>query len=239
MSGRNFDDMFKEFTEQASKQYMAFYEEFMGRYLRIPPLGIGRETIGESMAAGEAYHNLAVGVGEFIQHFSVPLTETLASFQEEMDQNSTQINSAEELYTIFMQKLDQKYEAYLSSKAGVRGIAKLIDQYLELKQRTDNAMVPWMDFYNIPTKRDMQEVYRKLHQLRRKNRALERIVQEQHTALKNLTERIANLETPAPKKKTEPKKAAATAQSKHPKRKPAARKPPASKRKATISRGKQ
>ncbi len=239
MTNRPFEDMFKQFTAQASKQYTDFYEEFMGKYLRMPPLGIGRETMGESMAAGEAYHKLAMAVGEFIQHFSGPLTDTLASFQEVMDQESDQIDSADKLYKIFMKKLDQKYEAYLRSNAGVQEVSELIDQYLEFKQRVDNAMVPWMDFYNIPNKKDMQEVYRKLHQMRRKNRELEKIVQEQHTALQSLTERITALESPASKTKTVRKKAATTARAKTSKRKPVARKKTTSKRKTTTLRAKQ
>jgi len=239
MTVRPIDEMFKQFAEQAAKQYMNFYEEFMGKYLRMPPLGIGRETVGESMAAGEAFHNLAVAVGEFIQHFSLPLTDTLASLQEAMDQKADRIESAQGLYNIFMQQLDQKYEAYLHSKEGVQEVAELIDQYLEFKQRLDNAMVPWMDFYNIPSKKDMQEVYRKLHQLRRKNRELEKTVQAHQVALKSLTERLETLEAASSNSKTVRKKAASTARAKTPKRKPAVKKPPAKKRRIKTSRAKQ
>ena len=45
MSDRNFEDMFKQFAEQTSEQYMNLYEEFMGKYVRMPPLGIGREIL--------------------------------------------------------------------------------------------------------------------------------------------------------------------------------------------------
>ncbi len=223
MTDRPMEDMFKQFTEQASKQYLNLYEEFMGKYLRMPPLGIGRETMGESMAAGEAYHKLAVAVGEFIQHFSVPLTDTLESLKAVMDQDADQVDNAQELYSIFMQKLDQKYETYLRSKEGVQEVAELIDHYLEFKQRLDNAMLPWMDFYNIPTKKDMQEVYRKLHQLKRKNRELEKIVKEQNTTLQSLTERIAVLEVLSPKTKAKRKKAATATRAKTSKRKPVAK----------------
>ena len=222
--------MFKQFSEQASEQYLNFYEEFMGKYLRMPPLGIGRETIGETMAAGEAYHKLAVAVTEFIQHFSVPLTDTLASIRDEIEQNAGQIDNAQALYKVFMQNLDQRYEAYLRSKEGVQEVAELIDQYLEFKQRLDNAMVPWMDFYNIPSKKDMHEVYRKLHQLRRKNRVLEKTIEKQKVDLQDLTERIAALETSAPKPKTVRKKTATKARTKTHQPKPSTRKSTAPKK---------
>jgi len=229
MSDQAFEELFTQFTEQASKQYANFFEEILGKYMRIPPLGIGRETMGESMAAAEAYQKLALTVGEFIRHFSAPLTDTLASFQELTDQDSGQIDSAEALYNMFMQKLDQKYDAYLRSKSGVHEVSALIDQYLEFKQRLDNSMAPWMDFYNLPTKKDMQAVYRKLHQVRRKNRELEKIVQVQQAALQSLSERLETLEAGSPKPKTVRKKAAATARAKTSKRKPAARKKAVSK----------
>jgi len=224
MTDSSFEDLFKKFSEQAAKQYQTFYEEFAGKYLRIPPLGIGRETIGESMAAGEAYHKLAVAVGEFIQHFSTPLTETLASFQETINKDSDQLDSAEALYAAFMQQLDQKFEAYLHSREGVQEVSALIDQYIEFKNRLDNALEPWMDFYNIPNKKDMQSVYRKLHQLKRKNRALEKTVQEQGTALKTLSERVATMEASGPKPKSVRKKTGTTTRAKTTKRKPAASK---------------
>jgi len=229
MSDRPKKNMLTQFAEQASKQYTDFYHEFLGKYMGMPPLGIGRETMGESMAAGEAYQKLAMAVGEFIQHFSVPLTETLASFQAIIADKGDQIDSAEALYSMFMQNLDQKYEAYLHSKEGVQEVVDLIDQYLEFKQRLDNAMIPWMDFYNIPSKRDMQEVYRKLHQLKRINRELEKTVQEQHRDLQRLTERIVTLETSAPKPKPVRKKVATTVRTKTTKRRPVARKKTASK----------
>jgi polyhydroxyalkanoate synthesis regulator phasin len=194
MADQTTEDMFKQFTDQASKQYLTFYEEFVGKFLRMPPLGIGRETIGESMAAGDAYHKLSVALGEFLQHFSAPFTETLANFGENMDETADNIDTTQAFYHAFMQMLNQKYESYLQSPDGVNEVSALIDQYLEFKQRLDGAMQPWMEFYNIPSQKDMQAVYQKLHQLKRKNRDLEKMVKQQSSDIQVLRQKIDALE---------------------------------------------
>lgn len=189
-----FDELFKK----SSKQYAEFYDLLVGRYLRMPFFGIGRESMQEAAAAVDAYSQMAGKAAEFLHHFSGPFIASLKTLDETVEENADKIDSAKDFYNLFMDGLDTKYEAYLRSPEAVGRVAELIEGYLEFKKHLDNALEPWLVFHSIPTKRDMEDVYRSIHGLKRKNRELESVIKKQQAAFESLAQKVKTLEAAVP-----------------------------------------
>jgi len=194
----------KNRRDRNAEQYTALYNEILGRYLRIPRIGLGGQSFQEMLGAMDAYHLLMGSLNEFLQAFALPFAASLETFQHTFGKKKDAFENPKDLYDAFLEIVDQKYETYLTSPEGVRDVTTLVDRYLEYKKRLDTAIAPLLAFHNIPTKDEMEEVYKRLNSLRKKNRKLEAVTRKQGKMIDALGKDIIAL------KKLSPKKGAAT-----------------------------
>ncbi len=187
-------DSFKALGDRLTRQCQAFYEEAVGKYLRMPRLGLGGKSVQEMMQAMDAYFVLMGSLGQFLQEFNVPLVAALHVFQSHLSGESQRQQGEKDVYHAFVSLVDQKYTEYLSSPAGVQRVADLIDRYLEFKQRLDVALEPLLHFCHIPTKQEMDAVYKRIHLLRKQNRELQAQVNRHQLLVEEMQQRIGALE---------------------------------------------
>jgi hypothetical protein len=189
--------------ERLSKQAAAAYQQFLGNYLTMPGIGLGGEAFEKVMGAMDAYNRLWAALAEFLHEFHLPLAASLKIIRESQQSGEGREAAAQGLYERLIQIADEKYKQYLASPEGVQRVADLVHLYMDFKQRLDGAIEPLLRFHNIPTPREMDDIYRRLHTLRKKNRGLETAVSRQEAAIEKLTKEVAAL-----KKKPVVKKAA-------------------------------
>lgn len=187
-------DSFKALGDRFARQCQAFYETAVGKYLRMPRIGLGGKSVQEMMLALDAYYVLMGSLGQFLQEFNVPLVAALNVFQNHLSGESQRQQGAKDVYHAFLNLVDQKYTDYLNSPAGVQRVADLIDRYLEFKQRLDLALEPLLRFYHIPTKQEMDAVYKRIHLLRKQNRELQAQANRQQFLIEEMQQKIGALE---------------------------------------------
>ncbi len=186
----------KAFLETLFKNYATFYESLLGRYLRMPRFGLGGEPVQEAAAAADAFYQWAEDAGKFMVDFSRPLQEALEVLTQNLDPKAEDIESAKDLYNRIVAVLDERYDAFLRSPEGTRRVIALVHRFLEFKKRYDHSLEPWFRWHGIPTRRDMEDVYRSLHDLKRKNRALEAENRKMNALIETLSRRVLALEKP-------------------------------------------
>jgi len=195
----------KNRLDRNAEQYTALYNEILGKYLRIPRIGLGGQSFQQLLYAIDAYHLLMGSLNEFLQAFTLPFAASLETFQTTYEKEKVVFENPKDLYDAFLEIVDQKYETYLTSPEGVRDVTTLVDRYLEFKKRMDTAVAPFLAFNNIPTKDEMEAVYKRLNSLRKENRKLEAVTRKQGKMIDALSKDINAL------KKMTPKKGSATA----------------------------
>ena len=129
-----------------------------------------------------------------------------------------EFNSGKDVYNFAVKILDKEYDNWLKSPEGVGSVAALVEKYMKYKQSLNPVRDNLLKSISIPTKAEMEDVYKGIYELRKKSRQQEAIIREQNDAIRKLTAKIHKLEKSvveagpkkkkAPARKTRPKKKA-------------------------------
>ncbi len=215
------DEQLGQIYDNLSKRWLELYQESIGKYLAAPQFGIQREALQQLNASIAAYHEFMGAGGDFLVMFSKPLKKSMHTIQKAL-QNEAQenggLNSAKNAYDFAVKILDREYDAWLKSPEGVGSVAALVEKYMQYKQSLNPVRDNLLKSISIPTKAEMEDVYKGIYELRKKSRQQESVIREQNDAIKKLTAKIHKLEKSvveagpkkkkAPARKTQPKKKA-------------------------------
>ena len=126
--GSKTDDALNDIYHDMTRRYLSFYEENAGKFLRMPQLGITRESMQQVMAATDAWHRFMASVGDFLIKFNVPLKDSfpeLMTLIQEKEAAGDGFKSAQEIYDLAVRLLDEKYDAHLKSPEGVQMVVEV------------------------------------------------------------------------------------------------------------------
>ncbi len=208
-------EQWKEFAEKFSQQSQEWYQEHLGKYLDPHQMGMYREHLTKITAVIDAYNIFLAEVGNFSEKSNVPFTQSLEIFQEALKDYQKGGNSAvqEKMSTLFMNVLGKQYDAFLKSSECAKGVTDVIHKYVEFQQQLKTVLDAWGKWLSIPTKGELEEVHKDLHQLKKKTQEQEKLIaklseaaqrretvstsstQEQEKLIADLSQRIQKLES--------------------------------------------
>jgi class III poly(R)-hydroxyalkanoic acid synthase PhaE subunit len=200
-AGEGSDETLNEIYNKVTQHYLELYQESVGKYLEVPQLGIQREAHHQIMAAIDAYHGFMGAVGDFSVRFSMPLKNALDILQQAIKDRQgpdDDFRSAKEVYNFAVNILEKAYDEYLKSPEGVQNVADLVEKYLEYKKKLNTAKDIWFRSLSIPTRREMEDVYRGIYDLRKKTRKQDAIIREQNDTIKALNRKLKKIEESLP-----------------------------------------
>ena len=183
--------------EKISQSYLKFYQEQVGKYLAVPQLGLYREALQQLMTAIDSYHRLLGAIGEFSLKFSLPFTKSLEVLVQEIkdrEKAAQGFRSIQEIVNLAVTILEKNYDDFLKSSEGVKSVVQVVESYLEVKEKTDAVLNQIYKSLSLPTKREMEDVYKRIHDLRKKTRKQDLTILEQTDRMKRLNQRIRELE---------------------------------------------
>lgn len=178
---------------ETTQRLAAFFSTAMEPYLKIPPLGLGREAVLKTTAAVEAQQRFVSALAIFLQAFSRPFLDFLQDLPGILKDQAGGIENADDLYRTVSEVLNENYQQFLNSPEGVAQLGRLIHLFLEFKQRLDESLAPVLRFYGIPGKEEMDDVYSGLHRLKKRQRQLEGALAEQQARIEAMDRRIETL----------------------------------------------
>lgn len=191
------DEEKDKLIEKISQGVQEFYQAQLGKYLAAPQLGLSREALHQLMTAIDSYHRLLGAIGEFGVKFSYPLTKSLEVLSREIkdrEKTAQDFKSAQEIINLAVTILEKNYDDYLKSPGGVKSVVRLVEAYLEVKEKTDPVLNQIYKLLSLPTKKEMEDVYQRIHDLRKKTRKQDATILEQRDHLKKLNQKILALE---------------------------------------------
>lgn len=163
--------------EKLSEHYLELYQSVIGKYLKAPQFGIQNEMLQKVLAAFDAQNRLAVWIGEFLLKFGKPFVESMETIRptiKDKEAAGEELNSAQAIYDAAVGILEKKYDAYLKSAQGVADVARIVEQYLNYKEKTNAAADSWYRTVGIPARNEMDGIFRSVYDLRKRYRQLSR-----------------------------------------------------------------
>jgi class III poly(R)-hydroxyalkanoic acid synthase PhaE subunit len=200
-AGEGSDEKLNEIFNKVTQHYLEFYQESVGKYLAAPQFGIPRETLQQINIAISAYHKFMGAVGDFLIRFSTPFKKSMDILQQTiLDRERTDegFKNTKEVYNFAVKIFEQEYDDWLKSPAGVQCVANMVDNYLEYRKKLNPVKDIWLKSLSIPTKREMEDVYRGIYDLKKKTRKQDALIREQNETIKSLTRKLQTFEASLP-----------------------------------------
>ena len=191
------EEKLDEIQNKISQHVLDAYQQSVGKYLAAPQFGIPREALQQLNSAISAYHKFMGAAGDFLVMFSKPLKKSMEILQtalEEKERTDDGFHSAKEVYNFAVKIFDKEYDDWLKSPEGVQSVANIVEHYLEYKQNLNPVRDTWFKSLSIPTKSEMEDVYRGLYDLKKRARQQDAVIREQTDTIKNLNRKIRKLE---------------------------------------------
>lgn len=200
-----------EIYNSLSQRWLELYQESVGKYLAAPQFGIQREALQQFNTSVAAYHRFIGAGGDFLVMFSKPLKKSMDIIQQTLQDEArmdADFNSARDVYGFAVKILEKEYDNWLKSPEGVQSVAGMVEKYVDYKKSLNPVRDNWFKSLAIPTKTEMEDVYKSIYELKKKSRQQEAVIREQNNTIKKLNDNIRKLEATVaeslPKKKSTP-----------------------------------
>ena len=169
----NFDnldqDVFRALTE--------IYEKELRQYLKIPPLGLTRfyqERFNELLDK----HNLfETTLAEFLSILYLPMEKSFRVLQEklqEMAEEGHLPSDTKESYGMWLKILEGHYMNLFKSKEYTDALHRTLNKLEDFLIAKNDAMRDFLQLMPVVTHRDMDDLYKEFHLLKKRVRELEK-----------------------------------------------------------------
>lgn len=207
----NCDERWEKVVRELPENYLMFYKEVAGKFLKGPQLGVYREVLHQLMDATDGHQRFAAALSDFLVKLSRPMEKSFKKLDQALKSKEVSENdfkSPQAFYDLTIGILEKDYDDYLKSPEGVQDVAEVIQSYVTYREKSDGAKDVWLKSFSIPTTKEMEDVYKNMYQLKKQVRKQDKQIADQQICINRLTDKInsieAGLKAPSGKLKTSP-----------------------------------
>lgn len=169
----NFDNL----DQEVFKALTDVYEKELRQYLKIPPLGLTRfyqERFNEMLDK----HNLfETTLAEFLSILYLPMEKSFKVLQEKMQQMAEEGHlpgEAKESYGMWLKILEGHYMNLFKSKEYTDALHRTLNKLEDFLIAKNEALRDFLQVLPVVTHKDMDDMYREFHLLKKRVRELEK-----------------------------------------------------------------
>ncbi|MDY0360991.1 MAG: poly(R)-hydroxyalkanoic acid synthase subunit PhaE [Desulforegulaceae bacterium] len=174
----NFTNMdFNKIDKELFKKWESFYEKELSRILGMPQVGLGREYQEKIACTLDKFNLFNAAVIEFIYFLYLPMEKTFILMQKDMERMIAEgklPENSEEYYNMWLKKLEAHYMAMFHSNEYISVMAKALENMAQFKSARDSVLEDVVSSMPIPTKSEIDEMYKELSELKRTVKRLEK-----------------------------------------------------------------
>ncbi|MCB9495063.1 MAG: hypothetical protein H6681_06435 [Desulfobacteraceae bacterium] len=174
----NFTNMdFNRIDKELFKKFESFYEKELSRILGMPQVGLGREYQEKIAGTLDKFNLFNAAVIEFIYFLYLPMEKTFILMQKDMEKMIAEgklPENSEEYYNMWLKKLEAHYMAMFHSNEYISVMAKALENMAQFKSARDSVLEDVVSSMPIPTKSEIDEMYKELSDLKRTVKRLEK-----------------------------------------------------------------
>lgn len=171
----NFDNL----DQEVFKALTDIYEKELRQYFHIPQLGLTRfyqERFNELLDKKNMFETTAA---EFLSIICLPLEKSFKVLQEKLQSMAEEgklPKDAKDNYAIWVKILEGHYMSLFQSKEYTDALHNTLEKMEDFIQAKNETLRDILQFLPIPTTKEMDELYKEFHQLKKRVRELERKV---------------------------------------------------------------
>jgi len=181
--GRRLNELDMEtFNRNIFAIWKDIYESDFQKFYTIPSLGITRNYQEQINSAMDAGNRTYIAFAEFMNLLYLPVEKAGASVIEEcreMMEKEELPDDPKTIYKSWIKTLEGNYMQMLQSPEYTAALNNLINTLSEHKDSRDKVFQALLNQLQIPTNREMDELYREIYLMKKKINRLEKRVKDQ------------------------------------------------------------
>jgi len=167
-----------EFLKQSTKTIYNTQMDDFRKILNIPQIGLTRYYQERLNKVIEYASDFQSALAEFFQLLMIPMEKSYYAVQEEITklerEGKTAAEDSRALYQLWIQKLEDHYLALLRSNDYIETLRETLNKMHDFRAARAEFFMDLLQHLPIPTNRDMDELYKDLHILKKRVKELER-----------------------------------------------------------------
>jgi polyhydroxyalkanoate synthase subunit PhaE len=170
---------FENLDQEAFKAINEVYEKEIQQYFNIPPLGLTRfyqERFNEMLNK----HNIfETTLAEFLSILSLPMEKSFKVFQEKLHQMAEEGNiptATKENYAMWLKILEGHYMNLFKSADYTEALHRVLKHFENFMIAKNEAMQDYLQMLPVVTTKDIDDLYREFHILKKRVRELEKLL---------------------------------------------------------------
>ena len=169
-----------ELIKQMTKTFYESQAEDFRKFLNVPQLGLNRYYQERFNKAIEKASDYQSALTEFLQLLLIPVEKSYYGVQEEIarmeKEGKAAVKDSRALYQLWIQKLEDHYMSLLRSDDYMNTLTETLNKLHDFRAARAEYFMDLLQNLPIPTNRDMDELYKDLHILKKRVKELERKV---------------------------------------------------------------
>ncbi len=171
----NFDNL----DQEVFKALTDIYEKELRQYFRIPQLGLTRYYQERFNALLDKQNIFETTLAEFLSIIYLPIEKSFKVLQEKlqtMAQEGVLPKEAKENYAIWIKILEGHYMNLFKSKEYTDALHNTLEKLEDFIVAKNETLQDILQFLPVPTNKEMDELYKEFHLLKKRVKELERKV---------------------------------------------------------------
>ena len=166
------------------KGWAEFYEKEIQPFLKAPPLGLTRFNQERANEAIDKFNQFQVAIAEFLHLLGLPVEKSLRVMQEKIEEQAKEGKLSEnfkDYYNMWIKILEGHYMTLFKSPEYIRVLGRTVNVMEEFKAAREKVLADILQFFPVPTNRDMDELCKEFFELKK--------------TVKELAKKVKNLES--------------------------------------------
>jgi hypothetical protein len=164
-------------AESQPQGWQSEFEKMSKNILGLPPSSLLEIGVGPSVEAYKDYLDLMNSQIELYRHsaaiwmkFSGVWAEGTQAAVSRMASETAKsdVDPGKRAYNVWVEELERRFDILLKDEEFTTKLGSFVSSYLEVKHRSDGILERYCSRMNIPTKSEINGIYKKLHDLEKK-----------------------------------------------------------------------
>ena len=166
---------FEDIDQEVFRSFREIYEKEFKKFFQIPQLGLTRFYQERSNRLMDKLNTFNAHLSEFVYLFYVPIEKATAVMQEKislMAEKGELHDDIKVYYNNWVKILEGHYMTLLQSPEYTQALDNTISSLVEYREAKDDLLSDVIQFFPIPTNKEMDALYKEFHVLKRRIREI-------------------------------------------------------------------
>ncbi len=170
------DTVIKSWMDLSSTYWHAAYEQTLDRLTQLPPLGLNREVNLKLLRAFDAWARLyptGLAYQQVLLEVQLRALEELLQTLTAMAQQGEPLKDWVQLQQLWGNIVDRVFEATFVAEPNLRVRGSFVNAINHSRICQQELMEVWLNWMNLPTRREIDEIHKTIYELRKEVRRLQ------------------------------------------------------------------